>query len=50
MEFQKIPNILDTTLDDKELPKFVTKKRLKAVINQKRNTVLTKKLGLKLQN
>ena len=26
MEFQKIANFLGTTLDDKELPKFVTKK------------------------
>ena len=26
MEFQKIPNFLDTTSDDKDLPKFVTKK------------------------
>ena len=26
MEFQKIANFLDTTLDDKELPKFATKK------------------------
>ena len=26
MEFQKIANFLDTTLGDKELPKFVTKK------------------------
>ena len=26
MEFQKIANFLDTTFDDKDLPKFVTKK------------------------
>ena len=26
MEFQKITNFLDTTLDDKDLPRFVTKK------------------------
>ena len=26
MEFQKIVNFLDTTSDDKDLPKFVTKK------------------------
>ena len=26
MEFQKIVNFLDTTSDDKNLPKFVTKK------------------------
>ena len=26
MEFQKIVNFLDTTSDDKDLPRFVTKK------------------------
>ena len=26
MEFQKIVNLLDTTSDDKDLPRFVTKK------------------------
>ena len=26
MEFQKIMNFLDTTFDDKDLPRFVTKK------------------------
>ena len=26
MEFQKMVNLLDTTSDDKDLPKFVTKK------------------------
>ena len=26
MEFQKIVNFLDTTFDDKDLPKFLTKK------------------------
>ena len=26
MEFQKIANVLNTTLDDKDLPRFVTKK------------------------
>ena len=26
MEFQKIVNFLDTTFDNKDLPKFVTKK------------------------
>ena len=29
MEFQKIVNSLDTTSDDKDLPKIVTKKRIK---------------------
>ena len=29
MEFQKIVNFLDTTFDNKDLPKFVTKKWIK---------------------
>ena len=44
MEFQKILNLLDTTSDNKDLPKFVTKNGLKFKI-----TMLTKKLGLKHQ-
>ena len=48
MEFQKILNFLDTT-DNKDLPKFVTKNGLKFMMNQKKITVLTKKLGLKQQ-
>ena len=33
MEFQKIANFLDTTFDDKELPKFLTNNGLKFMIN-----------------
>ena len=33
MEFQKIIDFLDTTCDDKELPRFVTKKWIE-VYNQ----------------
>ena len=33
MEFQKIVNFLDTTFDDKDLPRFVTKKWIE-VYNQ----------------
>ena len=29
MEFQKIVNLFDTTFDDKDLPRFVTKKWIK---------------------
>ena len=49
MEFQKIVNLLDTTFDDKDLPRFVTKNGLKFMINQKKITMLTKKLELKHQ-
>ena len=49
MEFQKIVNLLDITSDDKDLPRFVTKKWIKFMINQKKITVLTKELELKHQ-
>ena len=49
MEFQKIVNFLDTTSDDKDLPRFVTKNGLKFMINQKKITALTKKSELKRQ-
>ena len=49
MEFQKIRNFLDTTSDDKDLPRFVTKNGLKFLISQKKITMLIKKLELKHQ-
>ena len=49
MEFQKIINLLDITSDDKDLPRYVTKNGLKFMINQKKVTILTKKLELKHQ-
>ena len=42
MEFQKIANFLDATLDDEGLPRFVTKNGLKSMINQKKITTLPK--------
>ena len=47
MEFQKIVNLLDTNSDDKDLPGFFPKNRLKFIINQEKITMLTKKLELK---
>ena len=44
MEFQKIVNFLDTTSDDKDLPRFVTKNGLKFVINVEEIMMLIKKL------
>ena len=35
MEFQKIVNFLDTTSNDKDLPRFVTKKWIKVMIRKK---------------
>ena len=49
MEFQKIPNFLNKTLDDKDLPRFITKNGFKFMTNQKEITILTKKLELKHQ-
>ena len=49
MEFQKIVNLLDKTSDNKDLTKYVTKNGLKSMINQKKITILTKKLELKHQ-
>ena len=49
MEFQKIVNLLDTTSDDKDLPRLV-EVGLKFMINQdEKITMLTKKLELKHQ-
>ena len=49
MEFQKITDFLDKISDDKYLPRFVTKSRLKFIIIQEEITMLTKKLELKHQ-
>ena len=49
MEFQKIINLLEITSDDKDLPRFVTKKRIEVYDQSEKITVLTKKLELKYQ-
>ena len=49
MEFQKIVNLLDTTFEDKDLPRLVTKNELKFMINQKKIIESTNKLQLKYQ-
>ena len=49
MEFQKIVNFLDTTSDDKDLPRFATKNGLKFMINQEEIIMPTKKLELNNQ-
>ena len=49
MQFQKIVNFYETTFDDKNSPRFVTKKWIEVYINQKIVTILTKKLELKHQ-
>ena len=37
MEFQKIVNFLDTTSDDKDLPRFFTKKWIEVYDQSERN-------------
>ena len=49
MEFQKILSLLDTTSDDKDLPRFVTKKWIEVYDQSEKITLLTKKVGLKRQ-
>ena len=49
MEFQKIANFLDTALDDKDSPRFVTKKWIEVYDQSEKITTLTKKLELKSQ-
>ena len=47
MEFQKIINLLDTTSDNKDLPRFVTKKWIEVYDQSEKITILTKKIELK---
>ena len=49
MEFQKITNFLDTTSDNKDLPRFVTKKWVKIYDQSEKITILIKKLESKHQ-
>ena len=47
MEFQKIANFLNTTSDNKDLPRFVTKKWVEVYNQSEKNTMLIKKLESK---
>ena len=47
MEFQKIANFLDTTSDNKNLPKFVTKKFIKVYDQSQRNYNVNKEIWIK---
>ena len=49
MEFQKIVNFFDTIPNDKNLPKFTTKKWIEVYDQSERITTLKKKLELKIQ-
>ena len=47
MEFQKIVNFLDTTYDDKDLPKFVTKKWIEVYDQSEKNYNVNKEIRIK---
>ena len=47
MEFQKIANFLDTTSDDKDLPRFVTKKWIEVYDQPEKNYIPIKKTRIK---
>ena len=48
MEFQKIINLLDTTSDDKDLPKFVTKKWIEVYDQLEKNYIVNKEIRIKI--
>ena len=48
MEFQKIVNFLDTTSDDKDLPRFVTKKWIKVYDQSEGNYNVNKEIRIKI--
>ena len=47
MEFQKIVNFLDTTSDDKDLPRFVTKKCMKVYDHSEKNYNIDSEMRIK---
>ena len=47
MGFQKIANFLDTTFDDKDLPKFATKKWIEVYDQSERNYDVNKEIRIK---
>ena len=47
MEFQKIVNFLDATSDDKDLPKFVTKKWIEVYDQSQGNYDINKEIRIK---
>ena len=47
MEFQKLVNLLDTTSDDKDLPRFVTKKWIEVYDQSEKNYNVNKEIRIK---
>ena len=50
MEFQKIINLLDTTFDNKDLPRFVTKKWIEIYDQSENNYSINKEIRIKTKN
>ena len=48
MEFQKIANFLDTTSDDKDFPRFVTKEWIEVYDQSGRNYNVNKEIRIKM--
>ena len=46
-KFQKIVNLLDTTFDDKDLPRFVTKKWIEVYDQSEKNYSVNKEIRIK---
>ena len=49
MEFKKISNFLDTTSDDKDLPRFLTKKWIEVYDQSEGNCKVNKEIRIKRQ-
>ena len=47
MEFQKIVNLLDITSDDKDLPRYVTKKWIEVYDQSEKNYNINKEIKIK---
>ena len=47
MEFQKIVNLLDTTCDDKDLPRFISKKWIQVYDQSGKNYIVNKEILIK---
>ena len=47
MEFQKVVNLLDTTSDDKDSPRFVTKKWIEVYDQSEKNYSVNKEIRIK---
>ena len=49
MEFQKILNLLDSTSEDKDLPRFVTKKWIEVYDQSEKNYNVSKEIRINVK-